>query len=171
MGGLGGGPAAPLHRRRLQRRWWRGLRWRQRRRRIRWPPASGAFPLAQPVTASFPPRPGGVEAGGAQVGLNQIRAAGVQAGDGEVMITELAPAVPEPSTWAMSLAGFAALAFARGFAGRRSPSRFGLAAFAGVTGPFQRGRDLLCPLHVDTAVFTLLSSRSTAQTPGSENGD
>ncbi len=48
-------------------------------------------------------------------GLDQILAAGVQSGNGEVIITELAsgsalPAVPEPSSWAMSLTGFAALA-------------------------------------------------------------
>jgi hypothetical protein len=36
-------------------------------------------------------------------------AAGVQAGNGEVMITELAPAVPEPSTWAMMATGLAGL--------------------------------------------------------------
>ena len=110
----------PLHRRRLQRRWWRGLRWRQRRR-IRWLRRWGVPAGAAGNSFFSAPAGGGGGGGGASYGggggsfddgLNQILAAGVQAGDGEVMITELAPAVPEPSTWAMSLAGFAALAFA-----------------------------------------------------------
>jgi hypothetical protein len=46
----------------------------------------------------------------------QILAADNRTGDGEVIITELsetgAPAVPEPSTWAMMATGFAALGLA-----------------------------------------------------------
>ena len=40
---------------------------------------------------------------------NQILTAGVNSGDGSISVTLLTPAVPEPSTWAMTLAGFAGL--------------------------------------------------------------
>jgi hypothetical protein len=38
-----------------------------------------------------------------------VLTAGVNGGDGSISITSLTPAVPEPSTWAMTLAGFAGL--------------------------------------------------------------
>jgi hypothetical protein len=53
---------------------------------------------------------GGGGGGSFDAGLNPILAAGVRAGDEKVMITELAPAVPEPSTWAMMATGLAGLA-------------------------------------------------------------
>jgi PEP-CTERM motif len=40
---------------------------------------------------------------------NPILTAGVHSGDGSISINLLPPAVPEPSTWAMTLAGFAGL--------------------------------------------------------------
>jgi CSLREA domain-containing protein len=40
---------------------------------------------------------------------DQVLTAGVNRGDGSISITALTPAVPEPSTWAMMLAGFAGL--------------------------------------------------------------
>src|SRR5580693_4565959 len=40
---------------------------------------------------------------------DQVLKAGVNSGNGSISITSLAPAVPEPSTWAMMLAGFAGL--------------------------------------------------------------
>ena len=40
---------------------------------------------------------------------NQILTAGVNSGDGSITIDVLLAAVPEPSTWAMTLAGFAGL--------------------------------------------------------------
>ena len=50
---------------------------------------------------------------------------GARTGDGEVVITEItgSPAVPEPSTWAMMAAGFAAL----GLAGFRRRTKRGSA--------------------------------------------
>jgi len=39
--------------------------------------------------------------GSFDIGLNPILVAGFQAGNGEVMITKLAPAAPEPSSLAM----------------------------------------------------------------------
>ena len=40
---------------------------------------------------------------------NPILTAGAHSGDGSISINLLPPAVPEPSTWAMTLAGFAGL--------------------------------------------------------------
>jgi PEP-CTERM motif len=40
---------------------------------------------------------------------DQVLTAGMKSGDGSISITSLTPAVPEPSTWAMMLAGFAGL--------------------------------------------------------------
>jgi PEP-CTERM motif len=40
---------------------------------------------------------------------DRVLTAGVNSGDGSITITPLTPAVPEPSTWAMMLAGFAGL--------------------------------------------------------------
>ena len=40
---------------------------------------------------------------------NPSLTAGVNSGDGSISINLLPPAVPEPSTWAMTLAGFAGL--------------------------------------------------------------
>ena len=39
----------------------------------------------------------------------QVKAGGLNSGDGSISITSLTPAVPEPSTWAMTLAGFVGL--------------------------------------------------------------
>ncbi|HEY4807529.1 MAG TPA: PEPxxWA-CTERM sorting domain-containing protein [Roseiarcus sp.] len=53
---------------------------------------------------------------------NLIGFDGVQSGNGEVEIDFVGPAVPEPSTWAMLLLGFAglgALAYRRNRNGRR----------------------------------------------------
>jgi PEP-CTERM motif len=45
---------------------------------------------------------------------DQVKAGGVNSGDGSISITSLTPAVPEPSTWAMMATGFAGLAGWRG---------------------------------------------------------
>jgi len=50
---------------------------------------------------------------------NLIGFDGVQSGNGEVEIDFVGPAVPEPSTWAMLLLGFAGL----GYAGYRHGAR------------------------------------------------
>jgi hypothetical protein len=59
---------------------------------------------------------GGVDGGGGggsylapSLFTDQSLTAGVNSGDGSISITPLTPAVPEPSTWAMTLAGFAGL--------------------------------------------------------------
>ena len=86
----------------------------------------GAFPgLAGGAGSSFFSAPaGGVGGGGGatsaagggggggsfDAGLNPILEAGVRAGNGEVMITELASSVPEPSSLAMIATGLAGLA-------------------------------------------------------------
>ena len=45
----------------------------------------------------------------AKLFTDQVLTAGVNSGDGSITITPLTPAVPEPSTWALTLAGFAGL--------------------------------------------------------------
>jgi PEP-CTERM motif len=53
---------------------------------------------------------------------NPVLTAGVNSGDGSISITSLAPAVPEPSTWAMMLAGFAGLGWLARTRGRKTSS-------------------------------------------------
>jgi hypothetical protein len=49
-----------------------------------------------------------------------VLTAGVNSGDGSISIDFLPPAVPEPSTWAMMLAGFAGLGWLARMRGRKA---------------------------------------------------
>jgi hypothetical protein len=114
-----------------RRRGWdrRGRRRRQRRRR-RWRGVNtgaagygengeavgnsggfgGRFPNGG--ARSMDGGPGGFGGGGsylASLFADQVLTAGVNSGDGSISIDLLPPAVPEASTWAMMLAGFAGL--------------------------------------------------------------
>jgi hypothetical protein len=51
---------------------------------------------------------------------DQVLKAGVNNGDGSISINLLPPAVPEPSTWAMTLAGFAGLGWLMRTRGRKT---------------------------------------------------
>ncbi len=58
----------------------------------------------------------------------QVLTAGVNSGDGSISISLLPSAVPEPSTWAMTLAGFAGLGWLAHMRGRKTSPGLTLAA-------------------------------------------